>query len=252
MLRSMRVVLHRLLVLLPVLALGSANASVQSKPGRPAPILATALLDLGETAAGAKVRATAWVVNPLTTPVRVTSVRSNCACLEVDGFRPTTLAPGAVKGWDILIESDVQPGAKREKAIEFLTDTGGWARVRVRVATSSSPLDVPSSDRIIHPPVVALSPIMDLGTVAPDTAVSQDVWLINTTSAPVEITAVKASCACIRMAEVIPGTITPGKAMRIPMTMGASREPGTVLERSVVFNGPGRPVRVAVKIATAG
>lgn len=73
------------------------------------------------------------------------------------------------------------------------------------------------------PHAVIVSPaVLDLGNIEAGQHGEGHFWIINNTDHAVELTAAKGSCGCITFRNLEPGTLQPGQAMPIELTMEAS------------------------------
>jgi hypothetical protein len=101
-------------------------------------------------------------------------------------------------------------------------------------------------------PAVLVAPAsVDLGVVEVDAATMASVWLLNTGTEPVGVTAARPSCGCVEVLGFEPVSLTPRLAQEVQLRVAAPKVVGTPQTRHVRFAiEGGSPVALEVRIAS--
>lgn len=97
--------------------------------------------------------------------------------------------------------------------------------------------------------VRAVPNALELGRRAVNTSVDTEVWLINTSDEPIELTGAKGKCGCVSVRDFAPSAIAASGAARVRLSVEAPKVAGENKDTSIVFSMEGgRVLSVPVRM----
>jgi hypothetical protein len=230
-----------------VLAVGGTLAATNDAPTPTGVIVVPERVDLGPRLAATVADDLVWLVNTADHPIRVESVKGNCGCITTK-FEPATLDPNEALAVQYSIKVPKEVGTEKTKKMTFAIEGQDPLVLPIHVVASDSEkvLESCEPDRGLN----AAPARLDLGDVVAGERHEGEVWLINTSNAPLEVLTAKTGCGCMKLVDFTGVELAPSHAARVTITMSAPKHAGHERTRCVYFRtaaGDRLPVPVSIR-----